>query len=276
MEPLIITCAITGAEVTKQQQPNLPTTPKEQALAVQDVMAAGASVVHLHVREDDGTPSQRVDRFKESVSEIRKIAPDVILQFSTGGAVGESFANRLKPLVLKPDMASLNMGSMNFGNDVFLNRPEEIKQLAAEMQKQNIVAELEIYEVGMLEMARRYLDQNMIQQPLHLQFVLGVPGGMSGELENLKYLLSRGKTLFTEPFTWAVAGIGRYEFPLAEFAIQNGGHVRVGFEDNIYISKGVLAKSNAELVQRVCDMAKAHNRSIATIAQSRQLLGLKS
>lgn len=276
MEPLIITCAITGAEVTKQQQPNLPLTPHEQALSAYEAAGAGASVIHLHVREDDGAPSQRVDRFADAVNEIRKQSPGIIIQFSTGGAVGESFANRLKPLVLKPDMASLNMGSMNFGNDVFLNRPDEIKQLAAEMQKQSIVAELEIYEVGMLEMARRYLDQNVIQQPLHFQFVLGVPGGMSGELENLKYLLSRANNLFTEPFTWAVAGIGRYEFPLAEFAIQNGGHVRVGFEDNIYISKGVLAKSNAELVQRVCDMAKAHNRAIATIAQSRQLLGLKS
>ncbi len=270
--PLIITCAITGAETTKTQQPALPITPKEQAHAAKEVVAAGASIIHLHVREDDGAPSQRPERFKESIEAIRVAAPGVVIQISTGGAVGEPIEKRKRPLELKPEMASLNMGSMNFGDDIFLNHPADIKMLAAEMYKLGVVPELEIYEVGMLETAARYLKQGIIKEPLNLQFVLGVPGGLTGDPRHLPYLLEIMKTHFSTKTHWGVAGIGRFEFPIAEQAIKLGGHVRVGFEDNIYLEKGVLAKSNAELVQKVALMAKNHGRPLATVTQAREIM----
>lgn len=270
--PLIITCAITGAETTKAQQPNLPITPAEQARAAEEAVNAGASIIHLHVREDDGSPSQRPERFKEAIDAIRTKCSDVIIQISTGGAVGESIENRMRPLALKPEMASLNMGSMNFGEDIFLNHPADIKKLAAEMQQQGIVPELEIYEVGMLETAARYLKQGILKEPLHFQFVLGVPGGLSGDVRHLPYLLEVMKSHFSASSHWGVAGIGRYEFPIAEQAIKLGGHVRVGFEDNIYIEKGKLAQSNAELVEKVVGIANSAGRMVATIKETRKIL----
>src|SRR5689334_6438290 len=128
--PVIITCAITGAETTREKQPNLPITPDEQAVAAEEAVKAGASIIHLHVREDDGKPSQRVERFEASIQAIRKRVPEVIIQISTGGAIGESIENRAKPLSLKPEMASLNLGTMNFGDDVFFNHPKDIVGLA--------------------------------------------------------------------------------------------------------------------------------------------------
>jgi 3-keto-5-aminohexanoate cleavage enzyme len=146
MNPVIITCAITGAETTRERQPNLPVTPKEQAQAAADAVNAGASIIHLHVREDDGKPSQRIDRFRESIDAIRVAAPGVIIQISTGGAVGESIEERAKPLLLKPEMASLNLGTMNFGDEVFMNHPKDILGLASRMRQYGVMPELEIYE----------------------------------------------------------------------------------------------------------------------------------
>jgi 3-keto-5-aminohexanoate cleavage enzyme len=274
MDPVIITCAITGAEVTKEQQPGLPITPKEQGKAAKEAVRAGASVIHLHVREDDGSPSQRVERFEEVIQEIRYGCPDVILQISTGGAVGESIENRLAPLELRPEMATLNLGSMNFGDDVFLNTPQDIKKLADEIYNLDIIPELEVYDTGMLEMAARYLKEGLLQTPLHFQFVLGVPGGMSGDPSNLEHLLNLLKSNFTMPYTWGVAGIGRFEFPLAEQAAKLGGNIRVGFEDNIYIEKGKLAKSNAELVKHAAKIVKNSGRKIANCDEARKILEL--
>jgi 3-keto-5-aminohexanoate cleavage enzyme len=274
--PVIITCAITGAETTKEKQPNLPITPEEQAQASSDAIKAGASVIHLHVRDELGKPSQAVERFEESIRAIRKAEPSAIIQISTGGAVGESIENRAKPLGLKPEMASLNLGTMNFGDDVFFNHPRDIVALASQMHQNGIMPELEIYEVGMLESAFRLLRQGILREPLHFQFVLGVPGGMSGEPENLNFLVARLKTLGggSSQLHWGVAGVGRYQLPLAIQALVMGGNVRVGFEDNIFWQKGVLAKSNAELVARVSKLAREMGREVATPKQSRELLGV--
>src|SRR5512141_1356100 len=149
--PLIITCALTGAETTREKQPALPITPAEQANAAQEAVRAGASVIHLHVREDDGKPSQRVERFEQAIREIKKRVPEAIIQISTGGAVGEAIENRAKPLTLKPEMASLNLGTMNFGDDVFINHPKDIEGFARQMQKHGVMPELEVYEAGMVE-----------------------------------------------------------------------------------------------------------------------------
>ncbi|OFZ78612.1 MAG: 3-keto-5-aminohexanoate cleavage protein [Bdellovibrionales bacterium RIFOXYD1_FULL_53_11] len=271
MEPLIITCAITGAETSKDKQPNLPITPAEQALAAEEAVKAGASVIHLHVREDDGKPSQRVERFKESIDAIRARVPEAIIQISTGGAVGESIENRAKPLGLKPEMASLNMGTLNFGDDVFLNHPRDIVGLAAKMKEYGVMPELETYEAGMVETSLRLAKVGILREPLHFQFVLGVPGGMSGELGNLIHMVS----LLPAGVHWAVAGIGRYELPLSIHAILMGGHVRVGFEDNIYYSRGVVARSNAQLVERIARISREAGREVASPAQARKLIGIQ-
>ncbi|OFZ84208.1 MAG: 3-keto-5-aminohexanoate cleavage protein [Bdellovibrionales bacterium RIFOXYD1_FULL_44_7] len=270
MNPVIITCALTGAETSKSKQPNLPVTPTEQAKAAEEAVKAGASVIHLHVREDDGTPSQRPERFKEAIDAIRSRVPEAIIQISTGGAVGESIENRARPLALKPEMASLNLGTLNFGDDVFLNHPKDIAGLALKMQQYGVVPELETYEVGMVETAFRLAKQGIIREPLHFQFVLGVPGGMSGEPQNLMHVVS----LVPRNIHWAVAGIGRYELPLSVQALVMGGHVRVGFEDNIYYSKGVLAESNAQLVERIARIAKEIGRDVATPSVARKILGI--
>jgi 3-keto-5-aminohexanoate cleavage enzyme len=270
MNPVIITCAITGAETTRERQPSLPMTPEEQAVAAAEAVQAGASIIHLHVRDEQGKPTQSVDRFRESISAIREAAPGVIIQISTGGAVGESIENRSRPLELKPEMASLNLGTMNFGDDVFYNHPRDVVGLAARMQKLGVMPELEIYEAGMLESALRLAKQGVLREPLHFQFVLGVPGGMSGEASNLMHLIS----LLPRGVHWGVAGIGRYQLPLAALALTLGGHVRVGFEDNIYYRKGEVARSNAQLVERVARIARELDRDIAKPADVRRMLGI--
>jgi 3-keto-5-aminohexanoate cleavage enzyme len=269
--PVIITCAITGAETTREKQPNLPITPADQARAAADAVKAGASIIHLHVREDDGKPSQRIERFREAIEAIRAAAPGVIIQISTGGAVGESIENRAKPLSLKPEMASLNLGTLNFGDDVFLNHPRDIMALAKKMDEYGVMPELEVYEAGMLENAFRLAKQGVIRDPMHFQFVLGVPGGMSGDPRNLVHLVS---LLPSSELHWGVAGIGRFQLPLAVQALVMGGHVRVGFEDNIFYSKGVLASSNAQLVERIARIARELGREVATPAVARKLLGI--
>jgi len=269
-QPLMITCAMTGAEITREQQPHLPITPQQQAMAAAEAVSAGASIIHLHVREDDGKPSQRVERFQESIHAIRKAAPGVILQLSTGGAIGESMESRAKPLSLKPEMATLNLGTMNFGEDVFYNHPRDIAALATRIYDHAIVPEVEVYEAGMLESAFRLLKKGILRDPLHVQFVLGVPGGMSGDLKNFIHLVS----LLPQDTHWGVAGVGRYQLPLATHAILMGGHVRVGFEDNIYYRKGELAQSNAQLVARIVRLSQELGREVASVKVAREMLGL--
>ncbi len=275
MHPLILTCAITGAETTRERQPRLPVRPQEQAEAAAECVRAGASIIHLHVREDDGKPTQRPERFKEAIDAIRARAPEAIIQISTGGAIGESIENRARPLALRPEMASLNLGTMNFGDDVFLNHPRDIVGLAAKMREHGVMPELEVYEAGMLESAFRLAHQGVLREPLHFQFVLGIPGGMSGDPRNLVHLVNTLEANMPgkKPH-WGVAGVGRFQLPLAVQAIVMGGHVRVGFEDNIYYSKGVLADSNAQLVERVARLARELGRELATPAKARELLGL--
>lgn len=272
--PLIITCAITGAETTKEKQPNLPVTPREQAAAAEEAVKAGASIIHLHVREDDGKPSQRVERFQESIEAIRARVPQAIIQISTGGAVGESIENRAKPLTLKPEMASLNLGTMNFGEEVFYNHPADIVGLASRMHQLGVMPELEVYEAGMLESAFRLAKRGILREPLHFQFVLGVPGGMSGDPKNLVHLVTLLHENVGKEVHWGVAGVGRFQLPLAVQAMVLGGHVRVGFEDNIFYKKGEVARSNAQLVERITRIAGELGREVATPEVARKLLGL--
>lgn len=269
MDKLIITCAITGAETTKEQNPSLPTTPDEQAEAALECVRAGAAVIHLHVRDKNGKPSQSSALFAEVKEKIEKRC-DAIVQFSTGGAVGTPIKERLAPLSLKPEMASLNVGSLNFGDEVFENLPKDIDSLATEMLRLKIKPEIEVYDLGMLEYGISLVHKGMIKAPAHFQFVLGTKHGISGVPEN--FFLMKAK--LPPGSSFAVAGVGRFQLQLAPLAIVSGGHVRVGLEDNIYFSKGVLAQSNAQLVARIASLANILERPIASPSEARKILGL--
>lgn len=272
MEKLIITCAISGAEVTKEHNPYVPYTPKEMAEEAYKAYKAGASIIHVHVRTDEGIPTQDEKRFEETIKEIRKKCPDVIIQPSTGGAVGMSRDERLQPTNLAIEMATLDCGTLNFGgDDIFVNTENDIKYFAKVMSKRNIYPELECFEKGHIDQVLRLRKKGFIHDPLHFSFVLGVNGGMTGEERDFHFL----RESIPKDATYSVVGIGRFEFSLAELSIKHGGHVRVGLEDNIYIEKGVLAEGNEALVKKVVDIAKKYNRDIASPSEARKILKLK-
>jgi 3-keto-5-aminohexanoate cleavage enzyme len=273
MEKLIITAAICGAEVMKEHNPAVPYTVEECVREAKSAYDAGASIIHLHVRWDDGTPTQDKGRFKEVIHAIKKVIPDVIIQPSTGGAVGMSNDERLQPTELNPEMATLDCGTLNFGgDDVFMNTENTIIYFAEKMNERGIKPELEVFDKSMIDMALRLHKKGYIKSPMHFDFVQGVNGGISGELRDFIFL--RGS--IPSDATYTVAGIGRFEFPLAMAAIIDGGNVRVGFEDNVFLSKGVLARSNGELVEKVVRMAKELGREIANPQEARKILGIKS
>lgn len=270
MEKLIITAAICGAEVTKEQNPNVPYTVEEIQREAKSAYDAGASIIHLHVREDDGTPTQSKARFKECMDAIREVCPDVIIQPSTGGAVGMTDLERLEPTELGPEMATLDCGTLNFGGDeIFINTENTIKNFGKIMIERGVKPEIEVFDKGMVDLAVRYHKQGFIKAPMHFDFVLGVQ--MTASARDLVIM----STSIPEGSTWTVGGVGRHQIPMACLAIVMGGHARVGFEDNVYLEKGVLAKSNGELVKKVVDMAKLLGREVATPAEAREILSLK-
>ena len=272
MEKLIITAAISGAEVLKEHNPAVPYTVEECVREAKSAYDAGASIIHLHVRHDDGTPTQDKDRFEEVMTAIQAACPDVIIQPSTGGAVGMTDDERLQPIELNPEMATLDCGTLNFGGDeVFMNTENTIKYFGDRMIERDIKPELEVFDKSMIDMALRLHKRGHIKSPMHFDFVMGVNGGISGTLRDFVFL--RGS--IPEGSTYTVAGMGRFEMTLAAAAIIDGGHVRVGFEDNVYLSRGVLAKSNGELVEKVVRLAKEFGREIATPAEAREILSLK-
>jgi 3-keto-5-aminohexanoate cleavage enzyme len=270
-DKLIITCAISGAEVTKEHNPSVPYTVEEMVEAADAAYKAGASIIHLHARFDDGKPTQNKERYQEIHNAIKKRCPELIIQVSTGGAVGMSREERSDVLNIKPEMATLDCGTLNFGGDeIFVNTENDIIYFANKMNELNVRYEMECFEKGHIDTTMRLIKKAIIKGHLHYSFVLGVNGGMTGEERDFIFL----KESLPLNATYSVAGIGRYEFSLAELSIQHGGHVRVGLEDNIYIEKGVLAKSNAELVEKVVQIAKKYNREIATPKEARIILGM--
>ena len=267
--PLIITAAVVGAETMREHTPHVPYTPEEIAEEAVRCREAGAAMVHVHGRRDDGTPTQDRETFAEILSAIRA-RTDILVQFSTGGAVGMSVEERIEGLVLKPDMATLTTGTVNFGEDVFLNSLPMIRQIAARLQELGVRPEIEVFDTGMVDTALRLVREGLLEEPLHFDFVLGVPGGMGGRPENLEFL----RQMVPAGSTWSVAGVGRWELPLARLAVERGGHVRVGLEDNIYLDRGRLAKGSWELVERVAGWADELGRPLATPAEAAHTLRL--
>ncbi len=272
MEKLIITACICGAEVTKEHNPAVPYTIEEIVREAKSAYDAGASIIHLHVRWDDGTPTQDTGRFQEAIDAIRKECPDVIIQPSTGGAAGMTDEERLQStdVVPAPEMATLDCGTCNFGGDeIFVNTDNTIKNFANILKDKGIKPELEVFDKGMIDIALKMDRKGLLVHPLHFDFVLGVQ--MTATLRDLVFMANS----IPADSTWTATGIGKAAWHIVAATISLGGHVRVGFEDNVYMEKGVLAESNGQMVEKVVEIAKLLGREIATPAEAREILSLK-
>jgi len=274
MEKLIITVALTGAWPTKKDTPYVPITPQEIAEEAYNCWKAGASIAHIHVREDDGSPSMNFDKFRETVTLIReKEDCDIILNLTTSGGIGLTDEERMKPFVeLRPEMASFDAGTMNWQHrTVFENRPDFLEKLAQTQKNNKVKPELEIFDAGMLYNTLYLVEKGLLKPPLHYQFCLGVPGGIAATVENFMHL----KSILPQGATFSAFAIGRMHLTILFMTLITGGHVRVGMEDNVLLSRGVLAKSNVDFVERVKRVAKEFQREIATPTEAREILGLK-
>ena len=288
MEKLIITAAVTGSLTTRQHNPNLPHTPTEIAKAAIESWKAGASIVHLHVRDPlTGERVHKVELFRETIRIIRNEC-DMIINTSTGAGPGMSLEERIGIIPalstdpkVKPEMASLNCGSLNFGmlnrksrefilNDVQMNPWGSMLHFANTMKQSNVKPELEIYDAGMINNAIVLHSIDALKAPLHFQFVLGVLGGIQATIDNLVFL----KNSIPKDATWSVCAIGLSIYALGPAAIGLGGHVRVGFEDCVHIAKGVLAESNAQMVAKMVRFSQEMGREVAIPAETRRIIGL--
>jgi len=301
MEKLIITAAITGAATVPSLTPYLPITPEQIAESAIEAASAGAAIVHIHARRpEDGLPSSDPEHFREILNRIKEES-DVVVCITTGGGVGMTVEERARVVpIFKPEMCSFNMGSINFAlhpvlqaikefkfawekqylemsrDFVFKNTFKDLEYLGPLTKENQTKPELEIYDVGHLYNLDYLVNTGVISPPMHMQFVMGVLGGIRGTPEDLTYLLTRANALFGgKNFTWSVIGVGAAEINLSTMAIHMGGHVRVGLEDNIYIKRGQLAQSNAELVEKIVDLAGVLDREVAAPDDARRMLGLK-
>lgn len=270
MQKLIITAALVGAEVRLEDTPHLPVTPEQIAQQAFEVYEAGASMVHIHVRDALGNPSQDREIYQKTIQLIQEKCP-IIIQVSTGGAVGMPDEERLQPVSLRPEMATLTTGTVNFGTGIFQNSPDQLIVFAKEFQKYGVRPEFEIFDAGMIQNALQLVKKGLVTGHLHFDFVMGVPGAIPATPDHLLFL-SRQIPIDS---TWSVAGIGRSQLPMATMAIIMGGHVRVGLEDNIYYKKGVLA-TNRQLVERVVRISREIGREIATPEEARQILQIQT
>jgi 3-keto-5-aminohexanoate cleavage enzyme len=270
-DALLITVAGVGAEVTRAQQPHLPLLPDEVGDEYARAYAAGATIGHVHGRRPDGAPTQDLETFRAYSGAIRARCP-MLQQFSTGGAIGMDVEERIAALELSPEMATLTLGTCNFGEDVFENSLPTIRAILERIRKFGITPELEIFDDGMLATADVLFAKGLLTPPAHFDFVLGVPGAAAATAENLTHFARA----IPAGCTWTVAGIGRRQTAMAAMAIAMGGHVRVGFEDNIYYRKGELADSNARFVERVVRIAREVGREPASIEEARRILHIPS
>ncbi|MFA6582895.1 MAG: 3-keto-5-aminohexanoate cleavage protein [Elusimicrobiaceae bacterium] len=267
----IITCAVTGAETTRQHNPNLPLTPEEIAASAYEAYLAGAAVCHLHVRDEKGNPTQDVNVFKKTISLIRKKC-DMVVEVTTGGAVGMTAQERLAPVTLEPDMASLDCGTVNFGNDYIVNTLPVMREFASAMKARKVRPTLECFDLSHISSAQMLIDEKLLDEPLHYSFVMNVPGAVKLEADIMDMFVRK----LPAGANWTVIGVGGKAFLQAiHYAILLGGHIRAGFEDNVYHSRGVLAKSNAHLVERAAEICRVSGFEPATSAEVRKLFKLR-
>jgi 3-keto-5-aminohexanoate cleavage enzyme len=273
MEKLIITAAITGSRITREATPYIPITPEEIVTSATECEEAGASIVHIHVRDPNtGLGTQDIGLFRQVVEPLRE-KTDLVLCLTTSGIPGRNLniEERLTPLELEPELASFDAGSINLGGSAFINTPEFLQAAAIRMKEKGVKPELEIFDVGMMVTCLRMREEGSLTDPLHFQFVLGTPWGIPATPKSLIHLLD----YLPERSTWSVIGIGRAHLPICMMGLILDGHIRVGMEDNIYYRKGELAKSNSQLVERIVRIAKEYGREVATPQEARKILGVK-
>ena len=270
--PCIITVAITGSLPRKSDNPAVPITVQEQVESTHEAFEAGATLVHLHVRNDDGTPSASPERFARVLEGIRRHCPGMITQVSTGGRSGAG-KERGGMLHLKPDMASLATGSVNFPTRVYDNPPDLVEWLAGEMKAHGVKPEVEAFDLSMIFSAVALQKAGRIDAPLHVQFVMGVKNAMPVDREVFEFYVKTLKRL-APGATWTGAGIGRDQLTLCRWSLELGGHCRTGLEDNVRMDRETLAPSNAALVKRVAELCAEYGRRPATVAEARALLHL--
>lgn len=269
MDKLIITVAPTGSLPTKKDTPHVPVSPDEIIQTGILCEKAGASIIHVHARNPgDETASTDFHIFKEICQGLKQ-ETNLIVQISTGGRAGMAYEQRSERLSLKPEMASLTTGSVNFPTSVYANSPDLIKALSRDMTSLGIKPEIEIFDVSMIRNALDLVDQGVIESPLHFDFVMGLKGAIPATIENLVHL----KNSIPREMTWSVAGVGRNQLPMCSHGILMGGHVRVGLEDCIYYRRGELA-TNEQLVKRVAALSQTLEREVAEPDEARAILGL--
>lgn len=272
--PAIICVAITGSVPTKADNPAVPITVAEQIESTHAAFEAGASIAHCHVRDDQGLPTSDPERFARLKEGIEAHCPGMIIQLSTGGRSGAG-KTRGGMLPLAPDMASLSVGSNNFPTRVYENPPDLVAWLAGEMRTYDVTPEIEAFDLSHIYHAKLMWDRGDLPKRPYVQFVMGVKNAMPAEKRVFDFYVETVKTLFGTDAPWCAAGIGRHQADLNLWAAQAGGHLRTGLEDNIRLDKTALAPSNAALVQRAADIVQQSNRTVATPAQAREILGLQ-
>ena len=272
-KPCIICVAITGSVPTKADNPAEPVTVSEQIESTQEAFEAGATICHAHVRNDDGTPSSDPEKFARLKEGLEKHCPGMIIQFSTGGRSGAG-QTRGGMLPLRPDMASLSVGSNNFPTRVYENPPDLVDWLAAEMLKYDVKPEIECFDLSHIHQAAKMAKDGRLKGPLYVQFVMGVKNAMPVDRETFDFYIKTVERLLPDA-EWCAAGIGPGQVILNEWVVAAGGHARAGLEDNIRLDRDYLAPSNAALIKRVTDLCEKYERPVATPAQARDILGLR-
>ena len=271
-KPCIICVAITGSLPRKEMNPAVPITVEEQVESTQAAFEAGATICHAHVRNDDQTPSSDPEKFARLKEGLEKHCPGMIIQFSTGGRSGAG-KERGGMLPLRPDMASLTVGSNNFPTRVYENPPDLVDWLADEMLTYGIKPEVEAFDLSHIHQAAAMQADGRLKGPAYVQFVMGVKNAMPADRDVFDYYIRTVERLLPGS-EWCAAGIGRHQIEVNEWCVAAGGHARTGLEDNIRMNRETLAPSNAALVERVAEICDRHERPVATPAQARQILGL--
>ena len=273
-KPCIICCAITGSLPQKSDNPAVPITVPEQVESMQEAWEAGAAICHAHVRNDDGTTSSDPEKFAALKEGLEKHCPGLIIQFSTGGRSGAG-QTRGGMLPLKPDMASLSVGSNNFPTRVYENPPDLVDWLASEMKTYGIRPEVEAFDLSHIHQAAKMFKDGRLPDSPYVQFVMGVKNAMPADREVFEFYIHTVKRLFGDDAPWCAAGIGANQYLINQWSVELGDHARTGLEDNVRLDRDTLAPSNAALVGRVVDLCDKAGRPVATPAQARELLGLK-
>lgn len=268
----IITVAITGSVPRKKDTAAVPVTPAEQIESAHECFEAGATIAHIHVRNESEAPSSDPELFRAVKEGINRHCPGMVVQFSTGGR-GRTEEERLKPLYLKPDMASYATGSVNFGDWVYANSEGFVEKLADVMLKQDIKPEVEAFDASMMYNAIELAGRDRIRRPFHVQFVLGIKNALPVRRQLLEFLVSELKALDPQA-TWGAAGLGRQQLEVNRWCLEMGGHCRTGLEDNIRFDRDRLARSNSELVERVAALCEQYGRHPASVDEARSILGI--